>query len=234
MTTIQDSRKVSVALVIRLDDFTTGYAITNDKMLKIISADGFFLPVIKPDGYFVFTNHRPEAVRITSDKYQSVLLSTDNHAGTVLRLSIISKDYCGNTFTLDGEAHVGFGGNGAGYFLSSAVTTDFAAITPQKDDLRDITDLYHALISSDGNAESVFVTKNLGNGQYALQEPPKRDYPARGTRLFPLYRVMGGEIPIPSGVETAYILQNGKLTTQAILSHAVIQQQGQPELEGLA
>ncbi|MDR2356329.1 MAG: hypothetical protein LBE16_09095 [Clostridiales Family XIII bacterium] len=216
MPTIRDTRKVRVSLVLRLDDFTTGYAIADDRTLKVVSEDGFFLPTVKPDGYFVFTNHRPEAVRITSDKYRGAVLGTEGHAGIVLRLSLIPRDCRAETIAVDGEAHVGFGGNGAGYALSAAVTAGGADIRPQNEDLRDITDLYHALIVPQETPEAVYVTKNLGGGRYALHDPPKRDYPARGTRLLPLYRVAGGAVPIPQSVETAYVLQNGNLDVRRL------------------
>jgi hypothetical protein len=209
-----ESRNVRAALVMRLDDILTGYAVTGDRSLKVASEDGFSWPVVKPDGYIVFAGARPEAVRITSERYQPALIGTGGHAGAVLRLSLIPRGYQGKTLSVGGEAHVGFAGNGEGYALSGALPPGSADIAPQKDDFRDITDQYHALVPAEGEPEAVYITKNLGGGRYALKEPLKREIPARGTRLIPLRHVMGGEIPVPPGAGQAYVLQNGKLAAR--------------------
>jgi hypothetical protein len=74
--------------------------------------------------------------------------------------------------------------------------------------------MHCVLLSSDGNTEVVYLAKNLGGGRYALKETPKRAYPARGTRLVPLRRVIGDKAPVPEGATAAYILSDGELTFQ--------------------
>lgn len=211
MIRIENALKVQVVLVLKLCDFVTGMSVAGGNGLEVKSGDGFFKPVVKPDGYFVFTGHRPDSVRITSKKYNDILIDTKEHNDTVLRLSLVPRESGAKGLTVDKESHIGFGGKGAGYQLAGVLTKDSSGIRLQKDDLNDITDLFHVLISSDGEAESVYLTKNLGGGHYALKTPPVRDYPVRGTRLIPLSRIMDGSFPVREDADTVYILSGGKL-----------------------
>jgi hypothetical protein len=208
MMLIENALKVNVTLVLKLEDFITGYPLSGGGGLKVISGDGFLSPVVKPNGYFVFTNRRPKSVLVCSDKYRDAEIFTEGHTGTVLRLSLIPRKLPGKTLELDGEAHIGFG---AGYALAGAVKAGGTEIMPQKDDLIDITDLHCVLLKSDGNAEVIYLAKNLGGGRYAPAEAPKHAYPARGTRLIPLHRVIGDKAPVPAGATATYILSDGEL-----------------------
>ncbi len=212
MMTMQETRRVRVTLVLRLEDFTTGWPITGDRSLAVISGDGLLRPVAKPDGYFVFVGRCPKSVKITSEQFRDVVIETKDFAGPVLRLWLVPRVWRGERLTLPADACVGFTRDGGGYLLAAEVAEDDTGILLLKEDLRDITGQFHALAAADdpSKAEPIYIAANAGEGCYTLGAPLKRAYKA-GARLIPLCRVLGGEAPVPPGEGDIWLLAEGKL-----------------------
>lgn len=222
MITIKNAIKINVSLVLKLDDFYTGDAITNDSSLKVVSGDGFLVPVCKPDGYYVFTGRKPHTVRITSSKYHNALVDISAGEEETLRLSLVPRSALEVSLgagavpqaaiSAEEGAYIGLGASSSGYGLAGALEPGAVEIKLQKDDLSDITQLYHALISPEGQAEAIFLTASTGQASYKLKSPVGQAYPIRNSRIIPLRRAIGGPIYAPPGTDAVYIFSGGKVS----------------------
>lgn len=217
---LSETRRVSLAFAVRPDDIFTGRpALHRDGNLRVFSGDGLFRALPKDDGYFVFTGTRPDKIRVISGIYEDFSFALHDSSINILRVSLIPRNPAGHCVSLPLEAgqcaHIGFFGEKTGYTPLPETAAGSQEIAMNKDDFADLTGLFHALIHSGNTARPVFVTDNLGYGRYRLSEPFPGDYPVRGTRLLPLFRVVGNggnmRIPVPNGSRGAYFLRGGVL-----------------------
>ncbi len=199
-------RTVTVSLVVRPDDFTTGRPVwPGDGTLRVISPGG--VPVAKNDGYFVFTDDRPENIRVTSELYHNVTLTVAEGAG-VLRVALIPR-HTGNKryYELGSGAYVAFSAARGGYTLTAS--TEAGVITLHKEDRVDLTDLWCVITTPDGAETPVTIYTAHGRGRYTLSETAS--FPLR-SRLLPLYYVPEGQnLPVPVDARFLYLLRDGEL-----------------------
>lgn len=217
---MQETRRVSLSFAVRLDDFSTGQPVwPSDGSIQVFSGDGFFRALPKDNGYFIFTGTRPDSIHVTSGMYEDFTFSPQDGSIAILRVSLIPRNPSGRCVSLPLEsgrcAHIGFYGERKGYALLPETAAGSPEITLNKDDYADLTGLFHVLMHGKVEAHPVFVTDNLGYGRYRLSEPFPENYPERGTRLLPLFRIVGNgdnmRIPVPHGSRGAYILRGGDL-----------------------
>lgn len=217
---IQETRRVSLAFAVRPDDISTGRpAWPDDGSLSVFSGDGISRALPKEDGYFIFTGSRPYSFRVNSRMYESFSFGLQDCSADILRVFLIPLRPAGHCFSItlgSGRcAHIGFYGDKTGYSLSHKTVAGSLEIMLNKDDFTDLTGLFHILTNSELAACPVFICNHLGYGRYLLSNPYPADYPIRGTRLLPLFRIVGNggnlRIPVPDGSKGAYLLQDGQL-----------------------
>lgn len=217
---MQETRRVALAFAVRPEDILTRLpAWPADKSLKVFSGDGLSRALPKDDGYFIFTGTRPDSIRVTSGMYEDFFFTPDCTSANALRVFLIPRRSAGRCVILplgSGEcAHIGFYGEKSGYPLMPESVSASLEITLNKDDYSELTGLFHVLIHGDKPTHSVYVSENLGHGRYRLSDPLPADYPLRGTRLLPLFRIVGNSgdmrIPVPAGSLGAYLLRGGSL-----------------------
>jgi len=210
MPAISDTRKVTVAFVLKLDDLETGFAVQGDSSLKVISSDGLYTPIIKPGGYFVFTNNCPDTIKITSDKYQSAIIRAEARDHEVFRLWLIPSKFAGgrHVYKADKMMHIAFYDfeddyeNDCSYALGEDLVSGSSEVILRKSDYKDITNQYHVVTDSENQQNVVFITKNLGEGRYRLANASVKTYKAETARFIPLHRISQGEIIISDNAKT--------------------------------
>lgn len=217
---IQQTRHVSLALAVRPDNISTGRpAWPDDGSLRVFSSDGLSRALPKDDGYFIFTDARPVDFRVTSRIYESFSFELQGCNANILRVFLVPLKTAVACFSLPLEpgrcAHIGFYGEKTGYTLSPESVAGSSEITLNKNDYSDLTGLFHVIIHSENTAHPVFICCNLGYGRYRLSDPYPADYPIRGVRLLPLFRIIGNggtvRIPVPDGCKGLYLLRDGCL-----------------------
>ena len=217
MPTISDTRTVFVALILKLEDFETGFPIQGDSSLKVVSSEGLYTPIIKSGGYFVFTNNCPDAIKITSDKYQTAIITTKACEQRVFRLWLMPSSFAGgrHVYKADKMMHIAFPDfeNDFGYALSEDLLSGACEATLSKSDYKDITNQYHVVTDNENRQEIVSITKNLGEGRYCLASAPTQTYKAETARFIPLHRISQGEIIIPDNAKTMLIFCDNQLST---------------------
>lgn len=199
---------LKVSLVLRVEDFETGFVLS-PKEISLSADNGYRLPVYKPDGYFVFINERPQTVCISSEHYAPVAFTPDGDTPGVFRIALTPRAAAlARIFPLPpGEVlfvGLGLANRRAGYALMADASGGAREITLQKNDMHDLTDMWHKLSNqADGLCEPVYLAGSMGHGKYRLRGPLRRGYAAREGRLLPMKRVVVPEsgvlvIPIPA------------------------------------
>lgn len=241
---MKDIRQVKVSLILRLDDVVSGRALSPEEA-EITADHGFSRPLYKREGYFVFTGNRPEIIYIAAENYEPAVLSPEPETGpgpaAVLRIALVpvaARQTSGYELRLPPgtAAHIGFAGSRAGYVPAGDIAAGAEEITLQKNDLRDITSLWHLLlqrqetgkeaeaVTEPKQPEQVFLAKNLGYGKYRLLAPTRKAHAARQCRLLPLYRLIGPpsgvlHLPLPPGATALYVLEaNGRKSKKIVLT----------------